>query len=156
MLEIKVTVSAPELSEAINNLAKAYAGNPTATVQAVNPVQTETAVPAQTETAVPAQPTAPVTNSAPSVNTPPAPVVTTQPVQTVPTATSPAVQAPSEPAKTYTQEQLSNAGAALCEQGKMPQLIQLLSQFGAQSIVQVSKEQYTALAEGLKALGANL
>lgn len=148
MLEIKVTVSAPELSEAINNLAKAYAGNPTATVQAVNPVQTETAVPTQ--------PTAPVTNSAPSVNTPPAPVVTTQPVQTVPTATSPAVQAPSESAKTYTQEQLSNAGAALCEQGKMPQLIQLLSQFGAQSIVQVSKEQYTALAEGLKALGANL
>lgn len=119
MLEIKVTVSAPELSEAINNLAKAYAGNPTATVQAVNPVQTETVVPAQ--------PTVPVTNSAPS-----------------------------EPAKTYTQEQLSNAGAALCEQGKMPQLIQLLSQFGAQSIVQVSKEQYTALAEGLKALGANL
>lgn len=148
MLEIKVTVSAPELSEAINNLAKAYAGNPTATVQAVNPVQTETAVPAQ--------PRAPVTNSAPSVNTPPAPAVATQPVQTVPTATSPAVQAPSEPAKTYTQEQLSNAGAALCEQGKMPQLIQLLSQFGAQSIVQVSKEQYTALAEGLKALGANL
>lgn len=148
MLEIKVTVSAPELSEAINNLAKAYAGNPTATVQAVNPVQTETAVLTQ--------PTAPVTNSAPSVNTPPAPAVTTQPVQTVPTATSPAVQAPSEPAKTYTQEQLSNAGAALCEQGKMPQLIQLLSQFGAQSIVQVSKEQYTALAEGLKALGANL
>lgn len=148
MLEIKVTVSSPELSEAINNLAKAYAGNPTATVQAVNPVQTETAVPAQ--------PTAPVTNSAPSVNTPPAPVVATQPVQTVPTATSPAVQAPFEPAKTYTQEQLSNAGAALCEQGKMPQLIQLLSQFGAQSIVQVSKEQYTALAEGLKALGANL
>lgn len=148
MLEIKVTVSAPELSEAINNLAKAYAGNPTATVQTVNPVQTETVVPTQ--------PVAPVTNSAPSVNTPPAPAVTTQPVQTVPTATSPAVQAPSEPAKTYTQEQLSNAGAALCEQGKMPQLIQLLSQFGAQSIVQVSKEQYTALAEGLKALGANL
>lgn len=148
MLEIKVTVSAPELSEAINNLAKAYAGNPTATVQAVNPVQTETVVPTQ--------PAAPVTNSAPSVNTPPAPAVTTQPVQTVATATSPAVQAHSEPAKTYTQEQLSNAGAALCEQGKMPQLIQLLSQFGAQSIVQVSKEQYTALAEGLKALGANL
>lgn len=70
MLEIKVTVSAPELSEAINNLAKAYAGNPTATVQAVNSVQTETVVPTQ--------PTAPVTNSAPSVNTPPAPVVTSR------------------------------------------------------------------------------
>lgn len=148
MLEIKVTVSAPELSEAINNLAKAYAVNPTATAQAT--------IKEQAETVTPTQPTAPVTNSAPSVNTPPAPVATTQPVQPVPTATSPAVQAPSEPVKTYTQEQLSNAGAALCEQGKMPQLIQLLSQFGAQSIVQVSKEQYTALAEGLKALGANL
>lgn len=148
MLEIKVTVSAPELSEAINNLAKAYAGNPTATAQAT--------IKEQAEAVTPTQPTTPVTNSAPSVNTPPAPVADTQPVQTVPTATSPAVQTPSEPAKTYTQEQLSNAGAALCEQGKMPQLIQLLSQFGAQSIVQVSKEQYAALAEGLKALGANL
>lgn len=56
----------------------------------------------------------------------------------------------------YTQDQMAVAMTGLVDQGKQPQVMQILSQFGAASLMQVPKEQYGALATQLRALGANL
>ena len=81
----------------------------------------------------------------------------TAPVNTAPSA--PTAPAPSETAAVnYTIEQLSVAGAALCEQGKMAQLIALLGKYGVQAVTQLkpTPDVLNAFAAELKALGANL
>lgn len=57
---------------------------------------------------------------------------------------------------TYTQDQIAVAMTGLVDQGKQPQVMQVLAQFGAGSLMQVPKEQYQALAVQLRALGAAL
>lgn len=157
MTEVKVTIAAPELSEAINNLAAAISNRSITTN--TTPVEAK------------ATPNAPVafvnTTPAQQVTVPDNGVIATAPM-TNPTTTVPKTAStvktssvnttsPSEqPAKTYTKEELSNAGAALCEQGKMADLINLLAKYGVQSIVELGKEHYAAIAVDLKALGANL
>jgi len=146
MNEIKITLTVPGLPEAINNLAEAIRGNSTAAPVASAPV-------VQQPTAQATQPVA-----APVVNPTPA----AAPVQTPVANTAPSV--PSAPAPSnaatvnYTIEQLSVAGAALCEQGKMPQLIALLGKYGVQAVTQLNPapETLNAFAAELKALGANL
>ena len=59
-------------------------------------------------------------------------------------------------APAYTQDQIAVAMTGLVDQGKQPQVMQVLSQFGAGSLMQVPKEQYGALATQLRMLGANL
>jgi hypothetical protein len=44
----------------------------------------------------------------------------------------------------------------LVDQGKQTQVMQILAQFGASSLMQVPKGQYPALATQLRMLGANL
>ena len=153
MFEIKVTVEIPGLPEALNALAGAIAKQPefvchqyggnnhhidnagvvTVDFPAANPTTPTT--PAQT---------APITNTA-------APT----PVQlAAPTTAAPA--APTVPAESYTLEALSRAGAALIDDGKMPQLLALLGKYGVQAVTQLPKEAYTAFAAELKALGARL
>ena len=137
MFEINVTVNAPEITAALNNLAAAISGNAPAAVPTVAPQPVQTA-PVQEEAA---NPTAPVTA---------APVAPAQPVPSAP--------APSN-APVPTIDTLSRAGAALCEQGKMPQLIELLGKYGVQAVTQLNNatpEVLTAFANDLKALGANL
>lgn len=56
----------------------------------------------------------------------------------------------------YTQDQMAVAMTGLVDQGKQPQVMQVLAGFGASSLVQVPKEQYPALATQLRMLGANL
>ena len=56
----------------------------------------------------------------------------------------------------YSQDQLAIAMTGLVDQGKQPQVMQILAQFGAASLMQVPKEQYPALATQLRMLGANL
>ena len=56
----------------------------------------------------------------------------------------------------YTVEELSRAGAALIDAGKMPQLLALLGKFGVQAVTQLPKEAYSAFGAELKALGAQL
>ena len=51
-------------------------------------------------------------------------------------------------------EELSRAGAALIDAGKMPQLLALLGKFGVQAVTQLPKEAYSAFGAELKALGA--
>ena len=158
MNEIKITLTVPGLPEAINNLAEALRGNSAAAPVASAPVvQQPTAQATQPEAAPVVNPTTPaaapvqmpVANTAP-VNT--APVVNAAP--SVPFAPAPSNAA----AVNYTIEQLSVAGAALCEQGKMPQLIALLGKYGVQAVTQLNPapETLNAFAAELKALGANL
>ena len=80
----------------------------------------------------------------------PTPVQPTAPTTVAPTAPVAA------PAESYTVEELSRAGAALIDAGKMPQLLALLGKFGVQAVTQLPKEAYSAFGAELKALGAQL
>lgn len=145
MNEIKITLSIPGLPEAINNLAEALRGNgvsvPTGSapkaVEATQPVAVANADVPQT----PVKPT-PAAQQNTAAVTPSAP--------TAPTATAATVN--------YTIDQLSVAGAALCEQGKMAQLIALLGKYGVQAVTQLkpTPDVLNPFASELKALGANL
>lgn len=158
MNEIKITLTVPGLPEAINNLAEALRGNSAAAPVASAPVvQQPTAQATQPEAAPVVNPTTP---AAAPVQTP---VANTAPVNTAPVVNAapsvPSAPAPSNAAAVnYTIEQLSVAGAALCEQGKMPQLIALLGKYGVQAVTQLNPapETLNAFAAELKALGANL
>lgn len=126
MFEVKVTVEAPALTEAINNLAGAMAGR-----------------------------------HIDNVVTFPAAAPEMQPVedQESPTVTEPEsepVPAPTEEVKSYTVEEISNAGASLVDQGKMTELCDLLARYGVQAITQLDPGTYPAFVADLKALGAQL
>lgn len=159
MMEIKVTITAPEITDAINNLAAAM-GKAAPVIPA--PVQTAEA-PAQTAPVAPvaaapvqAAPVTPVTPAPAQTNPAPA---QTAPVQ-APAAPAPAPVQPAPVAANngprYTLEQISRAGAALADQGKIPQIIALLGKYGVQTVNQIKPEHINAVAEELKALGAVL
>lgn len=142
MLEIKITAS--ELAEAINNLAKALSTQTAEPTPAImNTLAQKPAVPVpQPVPNIPAQqpvPTAPV---------PQPPIQPTQPVQVqqpipIPTA-----------APQYTLDMLSRAGASLADSGKRDQLIATLQKYGVNNLTALPPEQYGALANDLRALGA--
>lgn len=149
-MEINVTVNAPELSAAINNLANAISGQivapqvapsaPVAPAPQVAPQPTQSA-PVQQETAT--QLTAPTT-------TPVAPA----PQPTAPVAPTPQPQATAETAITL--EALCAAGAKLVESGQMAQVIALLGKYGVQAINQLPAEKYTEFAAELRAIGGQI
>ena len=159
MFEIKMTIEIPGLPEALNALAGAigkqpefvchqYGGNNhhIDTAGVVN-VDFPAAPAAPADPAV--NPTTPV-QPAPTSNTvAPTPVQPTAPTTAAPTA-------PVAPAESYTVEELSRAGAALIDAGKMPQLLALLGKYGVQAVTQVPKDAYGAFGTELKALGAQL
>ena len=66
----------------------------------------------------------------------------------------PEAATPKEPVCTVSD--LSRAGAALIDQGKMPQLIELLRKFGVQAVTQLKPEAYPEFMEALRELGAKL
>lgn len=114
---------------------------PAVTAPAAAPVQPQPVTP----TAAPAPVTAPVQ---------PQPVTpTTAPASVTAPAPAPTVAAPT-PAPAVTFDAIIAAGSQLLEQGKMPQLTELLKGFGVQAITQLKPEQYPVVAEGLKNLGA--
>lgn len=85
------------------------------------------------------------------------PVAPVQPVQQAPVQ-----QMPQQPqtvptsAPTYDMNQLAVAATQLMDAGKQPQLLELLASFGAQSLMQLPKEQYGAFATKLRELGAKI
>lgn len=130
-------IEAPELTAALNNLADALRGRPL-TASAVTEDKPE--VPATTEATV----AAPVAPAAPVVAPPIAP------------APAPA-QVPAPAARAYTFEDITNAGSQLLEQGKMPQLMDLLAtSFGVQAVTQLRPDQYPDVAAALVRLGAKI
>lgn len=177
MLEMKITVAAPDLAAAINNLAAALDGKNPHTV--CNQYGTDnkhidnvgTINMGMSGKAQPAAPAAPVNPTpAPTVPTqaPGAPLSATpaqtaaQIAPTVPVA-QPAPVANTAPAPTvptsapqYTLDMIATAGSALIDAGKMDQLMQLLGKFGVASLTELAPESYGAVAGELRALGATI
>lgn len=139
MLEVKVTIVAPELSGAINNLAAAIGGKATQSA------------PAAQQMPAPA-PTAPVTPQMP-VQT--APMVAPAPVTNAPT-NYPAPNVPLAPPPQYTVDQIMAAGATLMDAGKVNELMNLLHSFGVQAVMDLKPEQLGAFATAMRELGAKI
>ena len=184
MLEIKLTVELPGVSEAINHLADALLASKVpvittspAEVKALPvadtaPVQVEAApvpekktrkrkeaAPVPVEKAEDAPPLAEVpAEQEPVVNAPavdPEPAGEATPVAADP---EPAVveDIPQDDGPVYNIDMLSRAGTALLDQGKMGDLLNLLSKYGASSLMDLKPEQYGPFAQDLKAIGADL
>ena len=134
MFEVKVTIEAPALTEAINNLAGAMTGRHIDNVVTFPTVAPET------------QPTE-VRNEEPAPAEEPA-----ENVQPTPAS----VSEPEAESKRYTVEEISNAGASLVDQGKMNELCDLLARYGVQAITQLDPGTYPAFVADLKTLGAQL
>ena len=153
MAEFKVTITAPELAEAINNLASAL----------TNATHTKCTC-AKVEEATDEVRVAGVT-SVDNVTALTPPYVATEPApQVVPTApasapqTAPDVQSTqnvSSPTQ-YTLDEIATAGAGLIEAGKLNELMALLGKFGVESLVALSPDKYNEMAAELRSLGAKL
>ena len=173
MMEMKITVEAPDLAASILKLAEAIASGPDPALLIPDEPLPVSAYPA-TPAAAPVAPVAAPVSPAP-VNPPPGPAPTTAapvaapspsptPVTNAPTAgptsaapgNTPAPAVPVTGAPTYTLDQISRAGASLVDAGKMQQLLELLGRYGVQAVTQLQPEQYGAFATELRALGAQI
>ena len=175
MLEMRITIAAPDLAAAINNLAAALDGkNPhfVCTQNGGNNHQIEHVGTLTMNIGSKTQPTAP----AAPVNPTPAPTVRTRApgaplsatpaqtaaqiapavpvVQPAPVAnTAPAPTAPTS-APQYTLDMIARAGAALVDAGKMDALCGLLAKYGVEALTALDPAQYGNFANDLRALGA--
>ena len=167
-------IEAPELAGAINNLADAMKarvelmGQPVSMAPLPHTENAQQPAPAPVTAPVAAPVQQPVTPAPVQQPVAPAPAVTApaaapvQPQPVTPTAAPAPVTAPAPaptvaaptPAPAVTFDAIIAAGSQLLEQGKMPQLTELLKGFGVQAITQLKPEQYPVVAEGLKNLGA--
>ena len=179
MLEMKITIAAPDLAAALNNLAislngknphtvcnqygennhqienvgtlKMSAGTASTTPTPVNPIPAPVAAPAQA-------PGAPLSATPAQTATPIAPTVPAATPAPAVTPAANATQAPTVPtsAPQYTLDMIATAGSALIDAGKMDQLMQLLGKFGVASLTELTPESYGAVAGELRALGATI
>jgi len=158
MIEIKVTVEIPGMTEAINNLAQAIAEKKPVAVKSVKQeapvVQASAPVTPVAASVAPVAPVQPPVQTAPA----PAPVAPTA-APVTPTATvasAPAQQQAPTAAKRITLDDLSLAGAKLVDAGKMDALINALQNFGVAAITLLHEDQYASFADCLRSLGANI
>lgn len=175
MMEMKITVEAPDLAASILKLAEAIASGPDPALLIPDEPLPVSAYPATPAPAVaPVAPVAAPVSHAPVNPTPghaptmAAPVVAPSPsptpVTNAPTAgptsaapgNTPAPAVPVAGAPTYTLDQISRAGASLVDAGKMQQLLELLGRYGVQAVTQLKPEQYGAFATELRGLGAQI
>ena len=63
---------------------------------------------------------------------------------------------PADDGPVYNIDMLSRAGTALLDKGKMGDLLNLLGEFSAASLMDLKPEQYPAFAQKMKAIGADL
>lgn len=167
MMEMKITVEAPDLAASIIKLAEAIASGPDPnllTPDEPRPVSSYPTTPAPAVAAPVAAPVAPVSPApvTPTATPTPAPgpavaapAPTAGPASVTPGNTAaPAVPVTAAPA--YTLDQISRAGASLVDAGKMQQLLELLGRYGVQAVTQLQPEQYGTFATELRALGAQI
>lgn len=154
MLEAKIIIEAPELANAINNLAAAIGAakvNPAAMVAPAAPHNPAAMVPPQT-------PAVPVANPTPAPSAPaptPAPMPAPAPVANVP-VTTPAPPVPLAQPPQYSVDQIMAAGASLMDAGKINELMNLLHSFGVQAVMDLKPEQLGAFATEMRKLGAQI
>lgn len=133
MLEVRVTISCPDLVEAAKILKGATdsAQQPAPVLQQTNPAPVATQQPTQQPTACPA------------------------PVQPTPNI---AQAAPLAQAPTYTQADIAKAGADLftARPDLQPQVLALLSQYGCQSVMDLKPEHFGTFATALRGMGAKI
>lgn len=176
MNELKITIEAPELCDAIKVLAAAISQANTPAPAESKPKRertTKAAAPATPEPApvAPAPdpaPAAPVVAPAPAaapasapqlVAPVPQPAAPAPAPQTVAPVPAPAQQPPVSPylqPKTYTHEDIARVGSEMLEKGRMAELGQLLQAFGVSSTNQLPAEQLSAFAASLRGLGMNI
>lgn len=164
MIEVKITVEAPGLTEALFRVADAIehraegVAQPKERKQTMNasqiakkasskasdaqPVQQQPQQPQPAEAAQSAQEAA---VQAPMQEQPPQQPQAAQSAQTTQTG-NPAI----------TLETLSRAGAALIDAGMLPQVMQTIQKYGVATITQLKPDVYPALAADLRALGAQI
>lgn len=154
MFEINVTVNAPEIAEALNNLAAALKGakpepaaSKTGKADKPAPVPPADYMPPADTAPAPAAP-------APAVT--PAPAPAPAPVQAPVTPAPAPAPVPVAPAPTYNRDQIMTAGAALIDAGKINELMGLLNSFGVQAVTQLKQDQLGAFATELRKLGAQI
>lgn len=180
MIELKVTVDAPELSAAINHLAEAIESKGADAPAA--PAKNSRGKKAAAKTAPDAPavsapaPSEPVTPPTPVEHPPvtapmmPQPVATATPVMTPPAAPvaqqfipqptaapAPAPAAPAQPQQSsVTLEQIINAAMPLMNSNPAfaMQLQSILAKYGVQAVTQIPKEFLPNVAADLAALGA--
>ena len=164
MLEVKIIVEMPGIPEAINHMADALSAR---NLPAAKPATTKAAKAEKKATEKAAEPDpVPAVETKPEV-VPAAPAVQPSvepatPAETAPAVPTTATEAPTAagqtapvapaPARVYSLDELSHAGAALISKGKMQELIGLLSVFGVKALTQIPPERYGELAEKLMAL----
>lgn len=171
MMEMKITVEAPDLAASILKLAEAIASGPDPALLIPDEPLPVSAYPTTPAPAAPvAAPVSPApvnptpgpapTTAAPVVAPSPSPTPVTNAPIAGPTSAAPGnTPAPAVPvagAPTYTLDQISRAGASLVDAGKMQQLLELLGRYGVQAVTQLKPEQYGAFATELRALGAQI
>lgn len=168
MMEMKITVEAPDLAASILKLAEAIASGPDPALLIPDeplPVSAYPATPAPAVAPVSPAPVNPTPGPAPTMAAPVvAPSHSPTPVTNAPTAgptsaapgNTPAPAVPVAGAPTYTLDQISRAGASLVDAGKMQQLLELLGRYGVQAVTQLKPEQYGAFATELRGLGAQI
>ena len=105
----------------------------------------------------PAEPVKAITSAPRKAHAPaPPPVAPAVPQPAAAAPQSEISPVPTAPAPAYTIEELQTACAPLMDANRMADLQQVLTKFGAASLLDVPKEQYGALATDLRALGARL
>ncbi len=180
MLEMKITITAPDLAAAINNLANTYAknsnGNPVEKpANVLKSIAEETKAAATQAVTPPQSAQAPQMTAAPVTTAPianPAQVAATAPVNPTPASGVPLSATPAQTpapvafaanpvpvptaAPQYTLEMLATAGSSLIDAGKLDQLMALLSRHGVDSLTNLKPEEYGAVATELRAMGARI
>lgn len=133
MFEVHVTIDIPGLVEAAKALSGALQIN-------------AAAKPRKEAKAVGEKPVEVKEAPAPAVEKPEA-----EPVQ-APAPKAAITNTPGETAPTVTLDDLGCIGASLIDNGKMPQLLSLLAEYGVNAITALKTEQYDAFAAALRAL----
>ncbi|MBE6725035.1 MAG: hypothetical protein E7576_07555 [Ruminococcaceae bacterium] len=125
MIEVKVSITAPELSEAITRLAAALEKHGISTLQDS------------------------IAQSAEPVKAPEAPAPKTE-ATPEPVAPAPVTEtAPEKPSVTYTLDELGRAAAPLVDNGRTAELIALLETFGVKTLIDLKASDYPAFVAGL-------
>lgn len=176
MFEIKIMIEAPELSGAMMRLADAISAKPAG--PAVHS-PTAPAAPAEPAPAAPKKETKKEAKPAPAKAEKPAPAPKPEPVKAAEPVTTPAPAAAAAPAPQPAPAQepaptsaaapatpttqpeaqidlsvIARAGAGLVDQGKMPEIMNLLKNYNVRAITELKQEQYADFAKDLRALGA--
>ena len=156
-MNITVEIKAPELAEAIQNLAATLQSNPIAQLRIGaedTPPLANSTFPAQADvqnTTAYTPPSTAIIPTAPAFETPHITQPTVAPATPVMPPCVPVTAVP-----VFSRDQIMTAGAALIDAGKINELMGLFNAFGVQAVTQLKQEQLGAFATELRKLGAQI